>query len=46
MRTTYNYLEAVKEDVKDYIDNEIILSDFTSREELEEKLNDNFKTEE
>lgn len=40
MRTTYNYLEAVKEDVKDYIDNEIILSDFTSREELEEKLND------
>lgn len=35
----YNYLEAVKEDVKEYIDNEIILSDFTDREELEEHLN-------
>lgn len=40
MSTTYNYLEAVKEDVKNYIDNEITLSDFSDREELEEHLND------
>ncbi len=36
----YNYLEAVKEDVKEYIDNEITLKDFSDRDELEEKLND------
>ena len=35
----YDYLEAVKEDVREYIENEIDLKDFT-REELEEKLND------
>lgn len=36
----YNYLEAVKKDVKEYIDSEITLKDFSSREKLEEKLND------
>lgn len=38
--TNYNYLESVKEDVKEYIDNEINLKDSTDREELEQKLND------
>ena len=37
---TYNYLESIKEDVKEYINNEITLKDFTDREELEQKLND------
>lgn len=40
MSETYNYLEAIKEDVREYINNEIELSDFGSLEELEEKLND------
>lgn len=38
--TKYNYLEAVKEDVKNYIDSEINFTDFDSLEELEEKLNE------
>lgn len=38
--TNYNYLENIKEDVKEYINNEINLKDFTDREELEQKLND------
>ena len=38
--TNYNYLESVKDDGKEYIDNEINLKDFTGREELEQKLND------
>lgn len=38
--TNYNYLESIKADVKEYIDNEITLKDFTDREELEQKLND------
>lgn len=38
--TKYNYMEAVKEDVKNYIDCEINFTDFDSLEELEEKLND------
>lgn len=38
--TTYNYLEAVTEDVRNYIDNEITLTDYADREELEEHLND------
>lgn len=37
---TYNYLESIKADVKEYINNEITLKDFTDREELEQKLND------
>lgn len=36
--TKYNYLEAVKEDVKNYIDNEINFTDFDSLEELKEKI--------
>lgn len=36
----YNYLEAVKEDVKEYIDNELTLSDYENREELEVYLNE------
>ena len=41
---TYNYLEAVKEDVKSYIENEVELSDYSSREELESYLNDELFT--
>lgn len=40
MTERYNYLESIKEDVAEYIKNEINLKDFTDREELEEKLND------
>ena len=44
----YNYLEAIKADVRTYIDDEINLDDFSGpaedredlRQELEEKLND------
>lgn len=36
----YNYLESIKEDVKEYIENEITLSDYEDREELENALND------
>ena len=43
--TNYNYLENIKADVKEYIDNEINLKDFSDREELEEKLNDDLWTE-
>ena len=43
--TKYNYMEAVKEDVKNYIDCEINFTDFDSLEELEEKLNDELWTE-
>ena len=38
-------MEAVKEDVKNYIDCEINFADFGSLEELEEKLNDELWTE-
>ena len=41
----YNYLEAVKEDVLNYIEEEICFNDFESREELEEHLNDVLWTE-
>lgn len=40
----YNYLEAVKADVKDYIENEINREDFEDRESLEEYLNDTLWT--
>ena len=43
--TNYNYLENIKADVKEYIDNELNLKDFSDREELEEKLNDTLWTE-
>lgn len=36
----YNYLEAMVEDILEYIRNEVELSDYSDREELEEKLND------
>lgn len=36
----YNYLEAVKEDVKEYIEENIDLSEFGDIEELKEKLNE------
>ena len=36
----YDYREAVKEDILQYINDEINFEDFDSLEELEEKLND------
>lgn len=45
MTTTYNYLESIKEDVKTYIENEVILSDYANREELEEHLSETLFTE-
>lgn len=39
--TTYNYLEAVTDDVREYINNEINRADWIdNRDGLEEKLND------
>lgn len=36
----YNYMEAMTEDIKEYIKNEVTLSDYSNREELEEDLNE------
>ena len=36
----YDYLENVKEDVRDYIDNEIDFTDYESMDDLEQDLND------
>lgn len=36
----YNYWEAVKKDVRDYIEENICFNDFEDRDELEEHLND------
>lgn len=36
----YNYLEAMKSDIKDYIKNEINTANYSDREELENDLND------
>lgn len=36
----YNYYESVKEDVEMYIRENIVLSEYEDREELEEKLNE------
>lgn len=36
----YNYLEAMVDDIKDYIDENINLEEYEDRQELEEKLND------
>lgn len=41
----YNYLEAVKEDVLNYIKEEVSFEDFEDRDELEEHLNDVLWTE-
>lgn len=38
--TNYNYMEAMKEDIQNYIKEEITLSDFSDREELEGHLNE------
>ena len=38
--TDYNYMEAMTEDIKEYINNEVTLSDYSDRDELEEHLND------
>lgn len=40
----YDYLEAVTSDVKDYIENEITMSDYSDRDELAEHLNDELWT--
>lgn len=40
MSTNYNYLEAMKEDILEYIRNEINLSDYEDKYALEEYLND------
>lgn len=40
----YNYLEATKEDVLEYINNEINLSDYEDLDELEQFLNDELWT--
>lgn len=41
----YNYLEAMKSDIKDYIKNEVNISNYSDREELENDLNDTLWTE-
>lgn len=41
----YNYLEAVTEDVKEYIRNNIDFADYDDMDELEEQLNDELWTE-
>lgn len=40
----YDYHKAVREDVKEYIKNNIELSDYESRDELEEHLNEELWT--
>lgn len=40
----YYYLSAIKEDVKNYIDDEITISDYSDRDELESYLNDELWT--
>ena len=44
INTTYNYNEAVKNDVLDYIRNEVNFSEFEDMEELEQSLNDDLWT--
>lgn len=43
--TDYNYMEAMTENIKEYIKNEVTLSDYSDRDELEEYLNDTLWTE-
>lgn len=40
----YNYLEAMKNDIKEYINNNINLADYADRDELESYLNDELFT--
>lgn len=41
---SYNYYEAVKDDVREYIESEIDFAEFDTLEELEEKLNEDLWT--
>lgn len=43
--TKYNYYEAVREDIRNYIENEVNFEDYESVEEMAEKLNDELWTE-
>lgn len=43
--TDYDYMEAMTEDIREYIKNEVTLSDYSNREELEEYLHDTLWTE-
>lgn len=43
--TTYNYMESMVADIKNYIDDEITLTDFSDREKLEYFLYDTLFTE-
>lgn len=43
--TTYNYLEAMKQDVKEYIEENINATDYEIKEDLEEYLNNTLWTE-
>ena len=38
--TDYNCMEAITEDIKEYINNEVTLSYYSKRDELEEYLHD------
>lgn len=38
--TDYNYMEAMTEDIREYIKNEVTLSDYSDRDELEVHLNE------
>ena len=40
----YNYLESVKDDVREHINNYVTLTDYTDREDLEQALNDDLWT--
>lgn len=37
---SYNYMDAMVEDIKDYIEDEVELSDYTDLEDFRDKLND------
>ena len=43
--TTYNYLEAMKQDVKEYIEENINATDYEIKEDVEDYLNDTLWTE-
>lgn len=43
--TTYNYLEAMKQDIKEYIEENINVTDYETKKDLEEYLNDTLWTE-
>lgn len=42
---SYNYMEAMVDDIKDYLDENLSDYDYEDREDLEEKLNDDLWTE-